>query len=67
MRVAGSGLTVINVPASYDSADDRLEAIFTFGKSQGGWNQGWSDEAAITGVSVITPRGQDFVDVLPVW
>ena len=40
---AGSDLTRIQVPSSYNPADDNDEGLFTFGKAIGGWHKGWVD------------------------
>lgn len=61
---AGSAQTFINVPSSYQPVEIRYEGLFTFGKSLGGYNQGWIYAGPVIGAVVnAVQRGDQYVDV----
>ncbi len=62
---AGSGSTVIQVPAGYDSreATDLAESLFTFGRDLNTLNRGWVDRGkVVANVTVPIQRGATAVD-----
>jgi len=61
---AGSGETILQVPADYVPRMDPDEGAFTFGKRLGGWNKAWIDRGPVVAeVSARVLPGQAHVDV----
>jgi hypothetical protein len=61
---AGSGETILQVPADYAPRMDPDEGAFTFGKRLGGWNKAWVDRGPVVAeVSAPIAPGQAHVDV----
>ena len=61
---AGSGETILQVPADYAPRMDPDEGAFTFGKRLGGWNKAWVDRGRVVAeVSAPVAPGQSHVDV----
>lgn len=62
---AGSGLTFLAIPSTYDPLMDDGEGVFTFGKALGAWNKAWVDRGnTLAEVSQVVQEGADHVDVL---
>ena len=61
---AGSGLTFLSVPSTYNPASDTDEGVFTLGKAVGGYNKFWIDRGAtLAEVSAVIREGDRVIDV----